>query len=422
MKKNWSANRVFIFLLLLLAAVGFVATPYAPFPTRLGLDLSGGTHLVLEADMANVAPEDKAEALSSAKEIIERRINFYGVSEPVVQTSIARDVYRIIVELPGLTDVAEAQALIGQTARLEFHELADVAQATQAASLEEIQTIPTGVGGADLQRAFLTFSQETGEPQVGITFTPQGSAKFEELTRRLVGKPLVIFLDDDFLSAPVVNSVISNEGVITGQFTRDEARTLATQLNAGALPVGVSVVEKRSIGPSLGASSVSNSIYAGAIGLAAVAFFMVAQYGWLGVISLLALLLYSLLSFAIIRVFGITLTLPGIAGFILSIGMAVDSNILIFERYKEELRAGTPTGVAMELAFGKAWDSIRDANLTTIITALILFNPGNWSILPASGMVRGFAVTLLIGVVTSLFTGIVATRTFIRVLYKERNV
>jgi preprotein translocase subunit SecD len=228
-------------------------------------------------------------------------------------------------------------------------------------------------------------------------------------------------LDDIPLTAPTVQTPITEgSGVITGRFSRDEVRLLALQLNAGALPVPVTVIEKRTIGATLGAESVAKSIRAGAVGLVIVALFMIVQYGWLGVIADSALILYGLLTLAIFRWIPITLTLPGIAGFILSIGMAVDSNILIFERYREEKRKGKPWHIAIEVAFGKAWDSIRDANFTTIITCLILFNPGNWQFLPTSGLVRGFAVTLLIGVLASLFTGLVVTRTFIRVFYKEK--
>lgn len=416
-------RRVFVLLLVLAAIVGYIDLPSSPFATRLGLDLSGGTHIVLEADMSGVPEEDRGEAIASAREIIERRINFYGVSESVVQSSSTKDSHRVIVELPGVTDTNKAQSLIGQTAQLEFREFTDLTAATQAASAEEFlaATAPVGVTGKDLRRAQVVFSQETGSPEVGITFTPDGAKKFEEVTTRLVGKQLAIFLDNTLLSAPTVQTAISGDAVITGSFTNDEARTLALQLNAGALPVPVTVIEKRTVGATLGADSVAKSLRAGAIGLAAVIVFMILEYGRLGGIAAMALFLYGLLSFAVIRILGITLTLPGIAGFILSIGMAVDSNILIFERFKEEIRSGTPWNIALELAFGKAWDSIRDANITTIITALILFNPGNWQFLPSSGQVRGFAATLLIGVVISLFTGIVASRTFIRVLYKEKK-
>ncbi len=394
------------------------------FQTRLGLDLSGGTHLVLEADMKDIAPSERSNALDSAKQVIERRVNLFGVSEPVVQSATTGDSHRIIVELPGVTDVDQAIALIGQTAKLEFREFIKDEEATPGAFVIPTlgTTIKTGLTGKDLTRAFVGFSTQTGEPEVSLEFNSEGGRKFAEITRRLIGKPLAIFLDEFPVTWPRVNSEISDgRAVITGSFTQEAAKTLALQLNAGALPVPVAVVQKRVVGASLGAQSISRSITAGFIGLVIVAVFMVAKYGWLGLMADMALILYGLLNFAIYRWIPITLTLPGIAGFLLSIGMAVDSNILIFERFREEKRMGKPWRIAMELGFGKAWDSIRDANFTTLITCAILFNPGNWSFLPSSGLVRGFAVTLFIGVITSLFTGIIATRTFIRVLYRERE-
>ncbi len=394
------------------------------FKTALGLDLAGGSHVVLEADMKDIPAADRVSALESSKEVIERRVNFFGVSEPVVQTSIGDKTYRIIVELPGVSDVEQAISLIGQTAKLDFRELSsDIPVATDSPTFITIaNTKSVNITGKDLKRATLEYSTQTGEPEVAIEFTPEGSTKFGEVTGRLKGKQLAIFLDADPVTAPVVQSAITDgRAVITGSFTKDAAKALALQLNAGALPVPVSVVERRTVEATLGAESVTKSVRAGFVGLSLVALFMILQYGKLGMLADFALILYGLLSFGVFRILGITLTLPGIAGFILSIGMAVDSNILIFERYKEELRAGKPWTIAIEQAFGKAWDSIRDANFTTIITTLILYNPGNWQFLPASGLVRGFAATLLIGVIMSLFTGIVASRTFIRVLYKEKG-
>lgn len=393
------------------------------FTTALGLDLAGGSHVVLEADMKGITSSDRVAALESSKEVIERRVNFFGVSEPVVQTSIGEKTYRIIVELPGVSDVERAIALIGQTAKLDFRELTKESVATDAATFITLEnTKSVGITGKDLKRATLEYSTQTGEPEVAIEFTADGSTKFADVTGRLKGKQLAIFLDSFPVTAPVVQTAITDgRAVITGSFTKDAAKALALQLNAGALPVPVSVVEQRTVGATLGAESVTKSVRAGLVGLSLVAVFMILQYGKLGILADFALLLYGLLSFGVFRVLGITLTLPGIAGFILSIGMAVDSNILIFERFKEEKRAGKPWSIAMEQAFGKAWDSIRDANFTTIITTLILYNPGNWQFLPASGLVRGFAATLLIGVLMSLFTGIVASRTFIRVLYKEKG-
>jgi preprotein translocase subunit SecD len=394
------------------------------FKTRLGLDLSGGAHLSLEADMKDIKAEDRASALESAKQVIERRINMFGVSEPIIQSSHNQDSYRIIVELPGVTDVARAVDLIGQTAQLEFREFKPDAISTTAAYIVPTleNTLPTGLTGKELKRAQVRFSSQTSEPEVGIEFTSEGTTKFADITKRLVGKPLAIFLDETPVTAPRVNTeILDGQAVITGSFTADTAKILALQLNAGALPVPVSIVEKRTVGATLGQESVVKSLRAGGIGLLIVAAFMIAKYGWLGVLADSALILYGLLNFAIFRLIPVTLTLPGIAGFLLSIGMAVDSNILIFERFKEEKRLGKPWRVAMELGFGKAWDSIRDANFTTMITCAVLFNPGNWALLPSSGMVRGFALTLFIGVVTGLFTGIIVTRTFIRVLYKEKN-
>lgn len=392
--------------------------------TRLGLDLSGGTHLALEADMQGIDPADRVSALESAREVIDRRVNLFGISEPTVQSSRSQDAYRIIVELPGVTDVAQARALLGQTAQLEFREFTDIPAASEAAFIYPTleNTKPVGLTGKELKRATVEFSTQTGEPEVGLEFSSEGGKVFAEVTARLVGKQLAIFLDDIPLTWPKVNTPITDgRAVITGGFTADQAKTLALQLNAGALPVPVKVVEERTIGATLGKSSVEKSIKAGLLGLIIVAVFMIAEYGRLGMIADIALVLYGLLTYAIFRWIPITLTLPGIAGFILSIGMAVDSNILIFERYKEEKRRGLPWRVAMELGFGKAWESIRDANFTTLITCAILFNPGNWQLLPSSGMVRGFAVTLFIGVIVSLFTGIVVTRTLIRVLYKEKS-
>lgn len=395
------------------------------FTTKLGLDLSGGTQLVLDANMKDIPVGDRASALDSARQIIERRVNFFGVSEPVVQTATSQDSYRVIVELPGVSDVNQAIALIGATAQLEFREFINPNASQSAATTSGeflAETKSVGITGKDLKRAAVNFDSTTGAPQVAIEFTSDGGKKFADVTRRLVGKPLAIFLDNSPVTIPVVKQEIADgQAVINGQFTQDEAKNLALQLNAGALPVPVSVIQKTTIGATLGQSSVSKSIRAGAVGLTIVALFMIAQYGLLGLLADGALVVYGILTFAIFRAIPITLTLPGIAGFILSIGMAVDSNILIFERFKEEKRAGRPWRVAMELGFGKAWDSIRDANFTTLITCAILYNPVNWNFLPSSGLVRGFAVTLFIGVLASLFTGIVVTRTFIRVLYKEKE-
>jgi preprotein translocase subunit SecD len=394
------------------------------FKTRLGLDLAGGTHIALDADMKGIPSSDRLSALESAKQVIERRVNFFGVSEPVVQSAYSSTYYRIIVELPGITKTEEAVALIGQTAQLEMREFIDLQAATGAAyvipSLEN--TKPVGITGKDLKRAVLTYSSQNGQPEVAIEFTGEGAKKFAEVTTRLLGKQLPIFLDNFPLTWPRVSTPITEgSGVISGSFTLEQAKNLALQLSAGALPVPVKVVEKRTVGATLGQNSIISSLRAGVVGLGVVGLFMIFKYGWLGIMADFALILYGLITFAIFRWLGVTLTLPGVAGFFLSVGMATDANILIFERYREEFRKGKPWKIAMELGFGKAWDSIRDANITTIITSLILFNPGNWQFLPSSGLVRGFAATLLIGVIIGLFTGIVVTRTLIRVFYHPKE-
>lgn len=375
---------------------------------RFGLDLQGGLQVVLEADMTGVAEEERGRALESARVVIERRVDFLGVAEPVIQTSRLGDSYRVIVELPGVTDPEQALLLIGQTAQLEFRELG-----------EGEDFVGTGLSGRDLSRADVDFDPNTGSPLITLTFTDEGAQKFEELTARNVGKPLAIYLDEVPLTIPTVREKITGgNAMITGEFTLSEAKRIAAQLNAGALPTPIKVLERRQVGATLGAETVRRSIIAGLIGLGLVAFFMVGNYGWLGITAVGALVIYGIITLATYKLLPVTLTLSGIAGFLLSVGMAVDANILIFERIKEERRWGKDLKEAMELGFGRAWDSIRDANLATLATVFILFNPFNWSFLVTSGVVRGFALTLGLGVLISLFTGVVVTRTLIRVFYR----
>lgn len=393
---------------------------------KKGLDISGGIRVTLKADMATVAKDRRQEALDSVKSVMERRVNLFGVSEPNVQTSKAGEDYRVAVELPGVYDTARALDLIGQTARLDFKEYN--AQATLSAQTKNFNPQDlyksTGITGQDLKRAQLNFESTTNSPQVAFELTLEGGKKFKEVTERLSQKPsqqervLGIFLDDEPISLPEVKSVISDSGVINGNFTVESARDLATKLNAGALPVPIKVIAQENIGATLGQDSVNKSVFAGVVGLLIVAFFMAGLYGRLGLIADTALIVYGLLTLALYKLVPVVLTLPGIAGFLLSIGMAVDANILIFERMKEERRAGKPLKAAMELGFGRAWNSIRDANVATLITCTILFNPLNWDLLNTSGLVRGFALTLALGIAISLFTGIVVSRTLIRLFYK----
>jgi preprotein translocase subunit SecD len=387
---------------------------------KQGLDLQGGLQVVLQAEMDNIAEDRRDTALEAARNVIERRVNFFGVTEPAIQTSKSAGQYRIVVELPGVVETEQALTLIGQTAQLDFREpIFEELPPESTTSAQIVGFQQTDLTGKDLEKAQVTFEQNTSAPQIAIKFTDEGATKFEELTTRNVGQPLAIFLDDQVISAPRVNEAIAGgEAVITGQFTLEQAKNLAIQLNAGALPVPIEVLEQRSVGATLGQNSVRKSLVAGAVGLFLVAFFMIAYYGRLGLLATAGLIIYGLITLALYKLIPVTLTLAGMAGFLLSIGMAVDANILIFEKIKEELRAERPKLAAMEAGFGRAWDSIRDANICTLITCFVLFNPLGWSFLNTSGMVRGFALTLGLGIFVSLFTGVVVTRTLIRVFYR----
>jgi preprotein translocase subunit SecD len=401
------------------------------FETKLGLDLRGGSHLLFEADVSKIPASETEGALESARNVIERRVNYYGVSEPQVQTIKNKNTYRISVDLPGIESVDQAIQLIGQTAQLEFKEegtsSAEIDQiATQSPQLAMLMALSksTGLKGTHVKKASVEFGQGSGNnlgaPSVQLQFNDEGAKLFEEITKRNVGKQVGIFLDDQILSAPTVQQeIIGGTAIITGQFTLDEAKNLALSINSGALPIPIKLIEQRTIGPTIGQEAIEKSLFAGAIGLATVVLFMVLYYGKFGIIATLGLLLYGLISYAIFRLIPIVLTLPGIAGFILSIGMAVDSNILIFERIKEELRKGKSFDVAMRLGFGKALDAIKDANIATLLVAFILFNPLNWSFFPQFGLIKGFALTLTIGVLTSLFTGIFITRRLMEFFIKK---
>ncbi len=390
-------------------------------PFKKGLDIQGGMQVVLEADMSGVAEVDRASALESAKAVIVRRVDLYGITEPLVQTARVAESYRIIVELPGLEDPGEALSLVGQTAQLQFMLVSSVTPPEDMPASIAAQLQPR-VMGIDLQRAAAVLNQQTREPEISLQFNSQGAEIFAKVTSDHTGGTLGIFLDGVPLMLPTISSpILTGQAVITGQFTVDEAKQLAIQLNAGALPVPISVLEQRTIGASLGQVAISRSIMAGLIGLGLVLLFMILLYGWQGVIADMALVVYAILTLAIYKIAGITLSLPGIAGLLLSIGMAVDANILIFERMKEEWRRGKSHAIAMELGFGRAWDSIKDANAATILTALVLINPLNFSFLNSSGLVRGFGLTLLIGVVLGLFTGVLVTRTFVRLFLKAKN-
>lgn len=392
------------------------------FKTHLGLDLKGGSHLVFEAETDKVNPADLQEALESSRDIIEKRVNFFGVSEPSVQTLKSGSNYRISIDLPGIENVEEAIPLIGQTAQLTFKEQNPDEKIASDSSILQTLTKDTGLTGKQIKKSSVTFDSQTGQPTVALSFNEEGAKLFAEITQRNLNKPVAIVIDNFLISAPVVQqTIVDGNAVITGNFTVEEAKNLAISINSGALPLSIKLVEQKNIGPTLGKSEVEKSVYAGAIGLLAVLFFMILYYGKLGLIASLALIIYGMISFAIFRTIPVVLTLPGVAGFILSIGMAVDSNILIFERIKEELRKGKDFDISFRLGFGRAIDAIKDANITTLTVAFILFNPLNWEFLPQFGLIRGFALTLAIGVATSLFTGIVITKKLIEIFYKQNG-
>jgi len=448
------SSRVFILIILLVLVCGAVALPqnyrlnfnvfgrqidytisgpvlnfnlfgkpiHQEFKLKQGLDIQGGMQVVLQAQMENIPAEDRAQAIESARSIIERRVDLFGVSEPVVQTSQQGDEYRLIVELAGVDNPEQALSLIGTTAELEFllQDATPSAEATISAQAFFDQFKPTGISGKQLKRSTVQFDQQTGAPIIGLEFNDEGRQLFAEVTKNNVNSVLGIFMDGFPLMLPTISTpILDGQAVITGQFTVDEAKDLSIQLNAGALPVPIQVLEQRQIGASLGQRSVQDSLRAGLIGLGLVMLFMVLYYGIKGLLADLALVVYAVITIALYKVLGVTITLPGLAGLILSIGMAVDANILIFERMKEELRLGKSRVQALELGFGRAWDSIKDANLATIITALILINPFELQFLNTSGLVRGFGITLFIGVLVSLVTGIVVTRTLMRLFLKD---
>lgn len=387
------------------------------FDWHFGLDLAGGSQLTFEADTSKIPPDKKKTAIDSVRDVIEKRVNLFGVSEPTVQTSTFEGKDRIIVDLPGIKDTASAISLIGQTAQLQFSEVIEVPGQNGASPSATLK--PTDLTGADLQSAQVIFDNKTGKPGVSLQFTPSGGEKFAKITAESVEKPVAIILDNSVISAPIVQQEITGgQAQITGNFTVDEAKNLSIELNAGALPVPVKLVQETTVGATLGALSVSQSVVAGIIGFAMVIIFMIISYGRLGIVADIGLFLFSVVTIAIYKLIPITLTLPGIAGFMLSVGMAVDSNILIFERLKEERRKRDLAN-AMEISFGRAWNSIRDAYVATLITCFVLTNPFDWPFLNTSGPVRGFAITLALGIFISLFTGIIFSRNVLRIFIKK---
>lgn len=436
-----SINVFYAILTLIVGAViGYfvyfnVTDENAQHPFKLGLDLAGGAHLVYEADVTDIEPEEVPELMNVLRDVIERRVNVFGVSEPIVQVEqssfVTDDVrHRLVVELPGVTDVEEAVAEIGKTPLLEFKLVNEEAlsQQTDLGDTEAIAEaitsafatttsgdqlyLDTGLTGRYLESAALEFTGPNSgglanEPIVAIRFDTEGGDLFEQITAENVGGSLAIFLDGELLSAPRINERIGGgSAIISGGFATEEARDLAQNLNFGALPVPIELQSTQTIGASLGAEVVEKGIEAGMIGLALVIAFMLVWYRLPGLVAAIALVIYMATMLAAFQFIPVTLTAAGLAGFILSIGMAVDANVLVFERMKEEYRAGKSSREAARVGFARAWGAIRDGNFTSILSAVILFWFG-------TSIVKGFALVFGLGVVVSMLTALLATRTLL---------
>lgn len=448
-----------LFLLLAGILIGFFVyysqIPGSSFywPFKLGLDLSGGSRLTYVADVSKINPADISDAMSSLREVIERRVNVFGVSEPIVQVEKSvlggANENRLIIELPGVTDVKEASKMISETPSLEFKvergtstEKAEILNAqkeiqdyinanvssttdvdtieqevtnkfgstTVALAKEDANYIGTGLSGRYLKKAQVSFNQNSISPAISVEFNSEGGKMFGEITKANVGKTVGIFLDGKLISAPVVREAITDgRAEISGQFTVEEAKTLVRNLNLGALPVPISLASTQVIGATLGDEATRRGIEAGIIGLIIVAVFMIAWYRLPGLVSVVALAFYLALVLSIFKLLSVTLTAAGMAGFILSVGVAVDANVLIFERMKEEMAGGKGLLDSIKEGFARAWTSIRDSNVSSIISAAILFWFG-------TSLIKGFALTLIIGILVSMFTAIVVTRTFLLAL------
>lgn len=419
-----------IYSLILLIFAGFLgffiyssqmAGEQARYPFKLGLDLAGGTELVYQADVSRVQEGEVSEAMASLRDTIERRVNVFGVSEPLVQVEEAgilsgNPEHRLIVELPGVTDVEDAIAQIGETPLLEFRLQKEAPENVPEGSQFELDDIfePTGLTGQYLDRASLQFAQGqqsiVGEPYVSLDFNAEGRDRFAEITRNNIGRVLAIFLDGAPISTPVIQDEITGGSAqISGSFEVEEAKELVRNLNYGALPVPIELISTQTVGASLGNEALAHGVEAGLMGLMVVALFLIFWYRLPGFVAVLGLSMYILISLAIFKLIPVTLTAAGLAGFILSIGIAIDANILIFERMKEEMRKGESIYEAAKIGFARAWTSIRDSNISSLITALILFWIGTSS-------VKGFALTLGIGILVSLFSAISVSRTFLLAL------
>jgi len=390
---------------------------FLELPFKLGLDLQGGSHLIYEADLSEPEETEWSAAMEGLRDIIERRVNFFGVQEPVVQTQEGANYHRLVVELAGIKDPAEAIREIGKTPFLEFRKQRANYQQILDSNLSVIEAgegelqdpfQSTLLTGRYLEKAEMSLDQTSYKSLVLIQFNEEGSKIFEDLTAENVGKALAISIDGVIISAPTVQEkILGGKAQISGDFTVDEAKELVSNLNAGALPVPISLISQQSVGPTLGTISLEKSLKAGILGFLLIILFLILYYRLPGFLASLALLVYGVVILSLFKLIPVTLTLAGIGGVILSIGMAVDANVLIFERMKEELKRENSFGRSIEEGFDRAWSSIRDGNITTLIVAMILFSFG-------TSFIKGFAFTLSIGILVSMFSAIVITRTFLR--------
>ena len=441
-----SKKKTFLLSLAILIVTFFAANLVYPqllglkflpdIPFKLGLDLQGGTHLVYEADFTNVLTDDPEILMQGLKDIIEKRVNLSGVSEPLIQIEKSADHYRLIVELAGITDPNEAIKEIGKTPYLEFKEeseegerelILEKIKEVEGKSLEELQEITdwqlaledpyfqaTPLTGQYLKKATLDFAGTISKPLINLEFNEEGARIFEELTEKNINKILAIYIDDEQVSIPIVQDKISGgKAQISGNFTVEEAKSLANNLSYGALPVPINLISQQTVGPTLGIISLEKSLKAGLIGLLAIVLFMIAFYRLPGLIASLSLTIYVILLLFIFKLSSVTLTLAGIGGFILSMGMAVDANVLIFARLKEELAEGKSYSLALEDGFNRAWSSVRDGNLTTLLVAGILYFLG-------TSFVKGFALTLSLGILVSIFSAVFVTRSFLGCFIESR--
>ncbi len=404
----------------------------AQYPFHLGLDLSGGSHLLYKADVSTLPAGTINDSMDALRDVIERRVNAFGIGEPVVtvetSTLTAEKEYRLSVELPGITDVTEAIAMIGQTPYLEFRTQSDELPegAMQKAVVDEngmatvsvdpdAMFIPSDLTGKYLKRASILFNPTTGKPEISLEFNDEGAVLFEKITSENVGKVVAIYLDGSVISAPVVQGAITGgKAQITGDFTPNEAKELVGRLNSGALPVPISLISTQTVGATLGTDAIVSGMQAAVVGFIVVALFLILWYRLPGVVSVLALLLYVIMVLVLYKLIPVTLTAAGIAGFIISIGIAVDANILIFERFREERARGKKNADALDDGFARAWHSIRDANSAALIVAAILFWFG-------SSLIKGFALTLGLGVIVSLISAITLTKLFLSAVPKMEH-